>query len=84
MTFHRSLLLAHLHINHCSMCMCVGRGCRVPKVSTGTSQLSAGGPARAQDQDAVVARKKRRTTTRTQARSIVGASLEVLFHPHYR
>ena len=33
---------------------------------------------RAQDQEAQVARKKRRSTTRTQARSIVGASLEVL------
>ena len=30
-----------------------------------------------QDQDAVVARKKRRTTTRVQARAITGASLEV-------
>ncbi len=34
-------------------------------------------PAGVQDQDAVVARKKRRTTTRVQARSITGASLEV-------
>ncbi|KAK9842328.1 hypothetical protein WJX81_006766 [Elliptochloris bilobata] len=30
------------------------------------------------DQDAVVARKKRRTTTRVQARAITGASLEVI------
>ncbi len=34
-----------------------------------------------QDQEAQIARKKRRATTRTAARSIAGTSLEVGTHP---